>query len=296
MFVKSIKEVSQFTRPIHSIMRTYSGEIIPGAATLFFINEDGYAITCKHVLELLLESNRVNANYESFKNRRSILTTGKKYNQKLKELEKEHGIADKNTIVQIKNCFLGCIETDQLKWSSWVHPQYDLAVIKFEDYNEISYNSYARFPSTSSCLDQGKFLCRIGHPFPEFTNYKFDKEKDDIEFTNNGNQSTPIFPIEGMVTRFIAAPDSRVFAIELSTPGLRGQSGGPLFDENGIIYGMQSMTHHLHLGFDLVKQDVVIDNLHKKVDDYAFLHLGSCIHFEIIKEFLTENSIKFYTA
>lgn len=296
MFVKSIKEVSQFTRPIHSIMRTYSGEIIPGAATLFFINEVGYAITCKHVLELLLDAERVKVNYDLFKDKRTSLTIGKKYNQRLKELEKEHGITDKNTIVQIKNRFIDCIECNQLNWKYWVHPQYDLAVIKFEDYNNILYNGYARFPNTPSYIDQGKFLCRIGYPFPEFTNYKFDKEKDDIEFTHDGNQSTPIFPIEGMVTRFIAAPDSKVFAIELSTPGLRGQSGGPLFDENGIICGMQSMTHHLHLGFDLVKQDIVINNVHKKVDDYAFLHLGNCIHFEVIKEFLTENSIKFYTA
>ena len=74
MFVKSIKEVSQFTRPIHSIMRTYSGEIIPGAATLFFINEDGYAITCKHVLELLLDADRAKVNYDLFKYKRTSLT------------------------------------------------------------------------------------------------------------------------------------------------------------------------------------------------------------------------------
>lgn len=37
--------------------------------------------------------------------------------------------------------------------------------------------------------------------------------------------------------------------IETSTPRLRGQSGGPIFDVNGAIWAIQSQTHHLKLGF-----------------------------------------------
>ena len=39
MFVKAIRTVGAFTRPIQSISRSYgSKDVIPGAATLFFVN------------------------------------------------------------------------------------------------------------------------------------------------------------------------------------------------------------------------------------------------------------------
>jgi hypothetical protein len=34
--------------------------------------------------------------------------------------------------------------------------------------------------------------------------------------------------------------------LEMSTLGLMGQSGGPLFDTEGKICGMQFATNHLH--------------------------------------------------
>jgi hypothetical protein len=37
--------------------------------------------------------------------------------------------------------------------------------------------------------------------------------------------------------------------IETSSPGMRGQSGGPVFDVDGRVWGIQRRTHHLDLGF-----------------------------------------------
>jgi hypothetical protein len=97
-----------------------------------------------------------------------------------------------------------------------------------------------------------------------------------------------------MVTRFLAEDPKQFFGIEMSTPGLRGQSGGPLFDKNGIIYGMQFSTKHLHLGFDITDKEILINNKVKKISDYSFIHLGQCIHVDIIKEFLREKGVKYY--
>ena len=90
------------------------------------------------------------------------------------------------------------------------------------------------------------------------------------------------------------ADENKLFGIELSTPGLKGQSGGPLFSKNGIVYGMQSSTKHLHLGFDIMNKEIMVNNTVKKVSDYSFIHLGQCIHVDIIKEFLKEKNVKFY--
>jgi hypothetical protein len=98
--------------------------------------------------------------------------------------------------------------------------------LKFNDFKNLQYQSCAKFLKDSSKIKQGDFLCRLGFPFPEFTNFKFNEAVDDIEWTNEGINGSPRFPIEGMVTRFLAE-DNKLYGIELSTPGLKGQSGGP---------------------------------------------------------------------
>jgi len=57
---------------------------------------------------------------------------------------------------------------------------------------------------------------------------------------------------------------------------------------------MQFSTKHLHLGFDLVNKEILIDNKMIKVSDYSFLHLGQCIHVDIIKEFLKEKGVSYH--
>ena len=79
----------------------------------------------------------------------------------------------------------------------------------------------------------------------------------------------------------------------MSTPGLRGQSGGPLFDREGIVYGMQHLTSHLHLGFDIKEKEIIQDGKKTKVSNFPFLHVGHCIHVDRIKDFLKEHHINY---
>ena len=69
MFISAIERVSKFTRPVNSVMRMYGGkQLIPGSSTIFFVNDKGYAITCKHVMELLAGAENINKHYYEFKN------------------------------------------------------------------------------------------------------------------------------------------------------------------------------------------------------------------------------------
>ncbi len=292
MFENSIETVANFTRPINTIIRTYGGkQIIPGSATLFFVNKEGYAITCKHVADMLANADKINHTHAAFKNERDALPKDGKYKMRLKGLEIKYKYTD-DTVVQIKNMFVDCVDT-MSSYTCHAHATQDLAIIKFNDYQTLHYTGNAVFLKDTATIRQGNFLCRLGFPFPEFTNFKYNESADDIEWTSTGLQASPRFPIEGMVTRFLAE-SNQITGIEMSTPGLRGQSGGPLFNNKGIIYGMQFSTKHLHLGFDLVDNEVLIDNKIKKVSNYSFIHLGQCVHADVIKSFLAEHNVTFY--
>ena len=143
-----------------------------------------------------------------------------------------------------------------------------------------------------SALKQGKTLCRLGFPFPEFNNFAYYPDIDQISWTNTGKEGTPRFPIEGMLTRLVADDGGKIIAFELSTPGIRGQSGGPAFDAEGRVWGMQSLTKHLDLDFD-VDVEVQRGAAKRRVKDSAFLHVGGCIHIDALKAFMRDNSVKF---
>jgi S1-C subfamily serine protease len=293
MYVYAIEQVEQFTRPVHFISRTYGGIVSPGTSTLFFVNEDGVAITCKHVLEVITQADSVNSSFDQFKGERDKLSKDGTFKRKLKELETKYKLKS-DTIVQIKVQFVNSV-IDFGNIICYSHPTLDLAILIFVGYKEKLYSSHAKFVQDTSSLKQGRSLCRLGYPFPEFSNFQYNRITDDIEWTTTGNPHSPQFPLDGMVTRF-GGDSVQHLTIEMSTPGLRGQSGGPLFNSEGLIYGMQFMTSHLHLGFDLIDKEVIAGGKKLKVTTDPFLHVGQCIHVDRIKEFLKQHNIMFDEA
>lgn len=138
----------------------------------------------------------------------------------------------------------------------------------------------------------GVFSSRLGFPFPEFTNFAYDEASDSIRWPNTGRINSLRFPVEGMLTRHLVDEDGQVIGFEMSMPGLRGQSGGPVFDVDGKVWGRQVATAHLDLNFD-VDQEVIRDGLKKRVKDSACLHVGHCIHADVLKSFMGEHGIQF---
>ena len=292
MFVKAIDSVARFTKPIHIISRTYGGLITPGSATLFFVNDEGVAITCKHVADLIVNAEQVNARFQSFKAERDQMPKDGKFKGALSRLETKYGYK-KETTVQSKINFVNSVDLTGGSFTCFAHPSLDLAIIRFNGFSQKFYQAYATFVTDPGKVKQGRSLCRLGYPFPEFTNFRYNPGTDDIEWTNTGNPDSPQFPIDGIITRFVG-DGQQITAIEMSTPGLRGQSGGPLFDSDGLVYGMQYMTNHLHLGFDIKDKEIIQEGKRMKVSNSPFIHVGHCIHADRMREFLRLHEIKFY--
>lgn len=292
MFVEAIEKVDQYTRPIHFILRYYTGsDIVPGTATLFFVNEKGFAITCRHVAQQILYASSIYENYLKFKSELRKFEKDPGFETQRDFLENKYRINGDNPVRILFN-FINCVSAYK-GMAIHLHPTQDLAIIQFREFESKQYQGYARFLKDSRQVKQGRYLCRLGYPFPEFTNYQYNKNTGDIEWLNTGRINTPSFPIDGIITRHIGESNG-VVGIEMSTPGLRGQSGGPLFDKNGVIYGMQSSTRHLHLGFDQVNREVITEGHRKRVSNYPFLNVGQCVHVDVIKQFLRDKNVTFY--
>jgi Trypsin-like peptidase domain len=270
MFENAIEEVSRFTRPMHTIIRNYNGLTSPASATFFFVNDRGVAITCKHVAQVILNADKINQNFSAFKQELSRIPKDGKFKTGLKGLELKYHYTPEST-VQMKHNFMNSFDTIS-EITCHIHPTLDLAILEFKGFNNTFYQS---------------------HAFPEFSNFRHNPQTDDIEWTADGNQNSPIFPIDGIVTRFVAERETGITGIEMSTPGLRGQSGGPLFDTDGKVCGMQFATRHLHLGFDMKDHEIFMDGKKIKIANHPFLHVGVCVHVDRIKEFLHQHNIRF---
>jgi hypothetical protein len=290
MFVDAIQKVAGFTRAIHSISRNFGSQHVErGAATLFFVNDQGWALTCKHVAHWLSQADAINRRLAQYQNESKGLSASLS-----KTVANKLGLKDSQT-GEMRITFVDCVDKIQ-NIRFFNHPEYDLALVKMEGFEKMAVNGFPVFIDQDQQIQPGQMLCRLGFPFPEFTNFQLNQEKDLLEWTQSGQPRSPRFPMEGMVTRFLGDNNGKIYGIELSTPGLRGQSGGPLFDDQGRVVGMQSRTKHLHLGFDIENKEILAHGKTKKINDYAFIHLGECIHVSVIKEFMTQHGVSFQKA
>ena len=66
----------------------------------------------------------------------------------------------------------------------------------------------------------------------------------------------------------------------------------PAFDVDGKVWGMQSATNHLDLNFD-VNVEVIRIGQKKTIRDSAFLHVGHCVHVDILKSFMKQHNVVF---
>lgn len=286
MFVQAIEQVAAFTRPIYTIRRRYPDNfILKDSGTLFFVNDSGAAITSRNIASSFPAADQLDKKHNDFIVERNNLKRDATFQFEEKLLAKRYGF-QKDAITQICNSFVNCVQGEK-GLSIKIHPKYDLALIQFNEPQKYLYSGHAIFAKEMPKV--GTSVCRMGYPFPEFNNFRYNKQTDRIEFTKEGKTSTPYFPIEGMITRYLS-DNERLFAVETSTAGMLGLSGGPMFTTDGRVCGMQFGIATIRQTLNAPQHNNAEQTPSPQVFEYRF---GNCIHVDVIKDFLQANGVKF---
>lgn len=169
-------------------------------------------------------------------------------------------------------------------------PAADLLVGRLEPFEGHWIEHYPTIKNPSN-LPSGTSVCKLGFPFHS-VEASFDEETGGFHLAP-GTLPIPRFPIEGIVTREVILDieylkGHNIKFLETSSPGLRGQSGGPIFDTSGNIWAVQSHTNHLELGFE-----PAVNRGKDKVVENQFLNVGVGVHPEVIINHLTELGVKY---
>lgn len=247
MFQNACKLLIEAMLPIVVTWRLHRGAVECGIGAGVVINEEGYFITAGHILREI-----------------------DKLNQEVAKIKSASRVKPN----QITNCAAVFGKTNARSVSATVQQELDLGIGKLNGVAPPQGFVFPKFRVHE--VEQGELLCRLGYPFVDGIRPTWDREKG---FTFTNVFPVPLFVNEALVSRFGKLP-SGVW-IETSSPGLKGQSGGPLIDSDGYICGIQVNTRHYPLGFKGTGRNQV-------------LNVGRAVHVESIRKFLDENKVKYY--
>jgi hypothetical protein len=288
MFAKAYALARCFTNPVIISMRFYDRSVECTGGAFVVLNDEGWIITAAHIWESFLAFQ---------KHTREL----KAYKQQLEAIEQDQRLTTKQRnkkLRQIKPNSRWI--TNHSFWWGWdgvtikdvkALPPGDILIGRLEPFDQTMVRTYPIIKDPSKGLNIGTSLCKLGYPFHRLE-ASFDETKDMFVLAP-GVVPLPLFPIEGIYTRNAISGRSKdkkyeIKFLETSSPGLRGQSGGPIFDTNGTVWAIQSRTHHFPLGFSpRVKKNG------KEVEENQFLSVGLGVHPELIVAFLKDSGISF---
>lgn len=280
MFADACQRAMSYTRPVVVSTRRHDGSVGSECGTFIVINREGWIITAGHMFDSMVK-------YQSDV-------------KKIREIEEinasrtqEPGAPDPT--IKIDPALI----TNHSFWWGWdgvrltkayVNRQIDFAVGKLEPFDPDWVREYPVLLDPIHARI-GRSLCRMGYPFLNIQ-ATFDESMNAFRIPKIPVEEA-VFPCDGIYTRTLHRGKSKeggydMTYIETSTPGLKGQSGGPIFDSHGNIYGMQVITNHLPLGFHpMVEYDG------RKVVENQFLNVGVGVHVRTIRDILDARGVDY---
>ncbi len=295
MFTNAFAKASQFTLPVVISSRLGGGECSSAIGACVAVNREGWILTAAHLIK------------EIERQRESVLKH-RDHQSDIRRFENDTA-ADKFFRKQGVRTFhtpsKSAVKNHSVWWGKDGAQLRDLAVIngadlalgRLEPFDPDWVAHYPVFKKPDASYLPGRSLCKFGFPFHKITP-TFDTENNSFVLPK-GAVPLPLFPIEGMFTRVVIAamPGAKEGEngkfIETSSPGLVGQSGGPIVDSEGVVWALQSHTRHYPLGFS---PPIPGQSESPAQKEHQFLNVGLGVHAEIILNFLKQRGVEHQVA
>ena len=289
MFSKAYETARSFVIPIVVSSRAGNGKCASAIGTAIVINRDGWVLTSAHILQLINQQ-------------RESIRAWRTYRRQVRELEKDTASGSPHRQEKLHHLDRPRPESTQNNSVWWgrdgveifdvqMNTTIDLAAGRLQPFDPNSIRNYPVFKTPGPDYRPGRSLCRLGFAFHEIVPV-FD-EGNNAFVLPAGSVPLPLFPLDGLFTRVLHAPapmgDSNALGkfIETSSPGLRGQSGGPIFDADGVVWAVQSHTRQYALGFAPRAPGTPSGQV-----EHQFLNAGVGVHAEAILAFLDQAGIE----
>lgn len=287
MFASAFKRASAYTYPVIIRRRFFDRTVQSSCGAFIVLNEEGWIVTAAHLW---------NAYFRYQEHAPEIL----EYERRVEAIQEDPGLD-----YEQKSRRIGLLRTDP-EWithvSYWwgrdgvrlkdmkILPDGDLVIGRLDPFDPRRQAAYPVIKDPAS-LDVGTSLCRLGYPFSRIE-ATFDEATQSFEFSP-GAAHPARFPVEGIYTRELAAGPSRdgrysIKFVETSSPGILGQSGGPIFDARSTLWGVQSRTDMYPMGPAGRKATGGADDA-----EPPYFNVGVGVHPELLVTFLKDHDVRF---
>jgi len=288
MFAKAVALSGQYTRPVIISKYLENKDVQAGIATFVMVNADGWIVTAAHVLQGLIDMQNSTIQKAAYLKAVEAINANTSYSTKQKKREISQLKPNLHWITN-HSLWWG-VDGITVKGDATVDPTADLAVAQLTGpIDKLNVTSFPTFANSKGAVAQGTSLCRLGYPFHDIKAV-YDQAKGQFQIPNLPHLA--MFPNDGIVTRNVMTNDNpikrMVHFIETSTPGLLGQSGGPVFDVEGTVWGLQVRTVHLSLGFS---PKVKVSG--KEIVEHQFMHCGWATHVSHVRELLDRAKVTY---
>lgn len=290
MFTKALQLAANFTRPLVISSRTVEGNCRSAIGAYIVLNSDGWILTAGHLLNMIGEQQESARRYRGYRGNvvefQRDAVADKRFRKKgVRTFEKPAGASIRNHSV-----WWGVDEVKLVE--AKLAQAADLGIGRLEPFDPESIGHYPVVKDPAKDYLPGRSLCKLGFPFHSIQP-EYDEERNAFTLPP-GSVPLPFFPLEGMFTRIVntrmpgtGEGDLSPF-IETSSPVLVGQMGGPLFDTDGVLWGVLSHTAHHPLGFQ-----PPVPGARRGQTVHQFLNTGLAVHATVIRGLLDSEGVSY---
>lgn len=284
MFQTACDLAAHFTKPLVVSIRRFDGSVSTAVGTYIVLNDEGWALTTAHVLKAIGTADSDKVAIEEHNAAVAAIESGPGTEMsKRTKKSRVHQSPAWITNYSFWWGFDGVAAT-----TLHIKGDVDVLLTKLDGFDPAWVSTYPKFRRSGS-LRPGASLVKVGYPFHSIP-CSWDETRNAFLF--GPEAQIPLFPMEGIFTRTLegAAPSPNGYPvqfIETSSPGLRGQSGGPTLDIEGAVCAMQSQTAHYPLGF----RPVVKGERGRDVEEHQFLNVGIGVSTAVLEPLFAQHSI-----